>query len=168
MIIGIDPGFSGAIAFIGANRKLLRVDPMPLMGEGLVFTPKDERRNIDSHALALLLNHLCQISTPFPPIVVLEAVASSPKMGVTSAFRFGEGFGLIKGILAASGVKPKLVSPSSWKPAMGLSSDKKMSLTLAAKLFPEWGSKFGADRSSADLAEAALLAKFGEKFLRQA
>jgi hypothetical protein len=51
--------------------------------------------------------------------VVLEAVHSSPLMGVSSAFSFGESFGWIKGYLDALGVVPVLVSPQKWQKVMG-------------------------------------------------
>lgn len=61
--------------------------------------------------------------------VVIEAVHSSPVMSPSSAFSFGENFGLWKGILATLRIKANGVSPQQWQ------------LPLAAQLAGLEGSK---------------------------
>lgn len=170
MIIGIDPGFSGALAFYdnrGREGRLFAVMPMPIKrGKmGAVFNDEGraERSEVDGRLVALAISPYLETLDG----IVIEKVAASPNMGVTSAFRFGEGFGVLLGVMAAFGVTPRLAMPSVWKSSLGLSSVKAESLSLAIKLFPEWYYTLKADRGSADLAEAALLAYYGSRFIKK-
>lgn len=158
LILGIDPGFSGAIAWYNAtDKKLVWVLPMPLTTNADKVFSTETRVEVDLRGVVKLLRQ------SMPAMAVVERVNASPKMGVTSAFRFGEGFGGVSGVLAALGVPMRLVYPNAWKAALGLSADKEQSRILACKLFPEWNATFMAGKKSADLAEAALLAAYGEK-----
>lgn len=161
MILGIDPGYSGALAFYNYfEQRLVKVLPMPLLEGERVFSPQT-KVEIDVATFARLVNQT-RFGLKF---AVVEKVDSSPNMGVVSAFRFGQGFGQLQGVLTSLDVPIRYAYPAAWKSAMQLSKNKKDSLTLACKLFPEWAPTFRRDAASADLAEAALLAKFGERFL---
>ncbi len=80
----------------------------------------------------------------------VEAVAASSQMGVTSAFSFGKGAGILEGILIASGIKIIAVQPSVWK--RGLGTDKKASVIRANEVL-KWPEPIKHD----GLAEAALI-----------
>ena len=69
---------------------------------------------------------------------MVEKVASSPQMGVTSAFTFGKGYGFLCGILTALGVPWEQVTPQKWQKAMGCLSggDKNKTKARAQQLFP--------------------------------
>lgn len=157
-VVGIDPGFSGALAIYNqATKQLCTLTTMPLTPISVIAT--DTRRCVDATKLAHLLHPLCgEIDR-----VILERVNASPKMGVTSAFRFGEGFGTIVGVLGALGLRVSYAYPSVWKTALGLSSDKTKSTELAASLFPNYAATFRKGKNSADFAEAALLARYGDR-----
>jgi crossover junction endodeoxyribonuclease RuvC len=73
-----------------------------------------------------------------PRCAVVERVASMPKQGVASTFKFGMATGIIHGVLAACDVPVHLVTPSVWKRGMGLiGADKEASRALALRLFPQ-------------------------------
>jgi len=161
LILGIDPGFSGALAwYCPEDKRLIAAVPMPLKPPSAIAPGERQRAEIDPIRLAQIIHR-----AGVPRIAVVEKVSASPQMGVTSAFRFGEGHGIILGVLAAMGVPVRPAWPSVWKSGLGLSSDKKASLKLAVELFPEWSVTFTRDARSADLSEAALLAYFGVRFL---
>jgi hypothetical protein len=158
IILGCDPGFGGALAWYDPTaRRIVAALPMPLRPAKTLIP--DSRPEIDAEALYQ------QIYVSQPAVVVVERVNASPQQGVTSAFRFGEGFGIILGVLAGCGLKPRLAYPNVWKAGLGLSADKKQSLKMACELFPEWTPRFMTGARSADLAEAALLAYYGVRFL---
>jgi crossover junction endodeoxyribonuclease RuvC len=155
MIIGIDPGLSGAIAAIN-NGRLLAVEYMPtiarLHGKG---------QQVDAGELASLLialrsgNDIC--------VVWIEAVSSSPQMGVRSAYNFGEGVGLIHGVLATLQFPVRLTRPQVWKKAAGLiGKDKDASRSLARQLWPDWSDSFNLKKSDG-MAEAAIIALMAEE-----
>ncbi len=161
-ILGIDPGYSGAAAWYNiADKRVEKLMLMPLKPIGGGVLVSEKRNEIDLGKISMAINpdeiRFC----------VIERVNASPQMGVVSAFRFGEGFGQICGVLAANGVDVRGVYPSAWKTAMNLSSDKSDSVRLASSLFPEWAKTFAAGKKSADLAEAALLAFYGVRFLAE-
>ena len=165
LLLGVDPGFSGALAWYNANTKrLVKVIPMPLAEIGsTVFGPANQRREIDTPALARMIAATHEDTL----LAVVEQVGASPQMGVTSSFRFGQGFGILQGVLAAHAVNTRYTQPAVWKAGLQLSARKQESLAMACKLFPEWSPTFQRDARSADLAEAALLAYFGQRFLPQ-
>jgi crossover junction endodeoxyribonuclease RuvC len=59
-----------------------------------------------------------------------------PRQGVASSFAFGVVFGSILSVLQAMQIGIDLVTPATWKRALGLSSDKRASLDKARLLFP--------------------------------
>jgi hypothetical protein len=90
--------------------------------------------------------------------VGLERVGAAPKDGRTSAFTFGMGWGLWRMALTASGFSYVLVEPSKWKPALvGKGADKKESLYLARKLWPDVELPLMKDEAKA---EALLIAEW--------
>jgi crossover junction endodeoxyribonuclease RuvC len=72
-----------------------------------------------------------------PMAAVVERVASMPKQGVASTFKFGMSVGLVHGVLLANGVPVHLVVPSKWKKNWGLlHQDKDAARALALRLYP--------------------------------
>jgi len=67
---------------------------------------------------------------------VVERVASMPKQGVSSTFKFGVSVGIVHGVLAACGVSLKLVTPAEWKRGMKIGADKEVARALAIRLYP--------------------------------
>lgn len=155
LILGIDPGFTGSVAVIDAAGTSLRgIVDMPLKRE---IGAKD-RSVIDAEKLKYEIEALThEIS-----FAVIEKVTASPQMGVTSAFRFGEGYGILVGVLAALEIKTVHVIPSVWKLAFGLSRDKKASVLKAIDLFPG-SEKWFTRVKDHGRAEAALIAYYGAK-----
>lgn len=118
--IGCDPGQSGGIAIIS---------------EGLppwaVKMPETERDLYDTiRALRAWSDREC--------VAALEFVRSSPQMGVTSAFTFGMGYGLLRMALIASEIPFRDVTPNVWQKAMQCQTkgDKNVSKAKAQQLFP--------------------------------
>jgi len=142
MICGVDPGRGGAIAMLYPDGRLYLED-MPSIG-----------KEISGGALADTFNEFR------PDVVYLEQVNSFGQ-GRTSAFNFGQGFGVIKGVLAALHIPYHMVTPMKWKKHYGLNRDKDASRILATRMWPKEASMFKRKKDS-DRAEAALIAKYGE------
>ncbi len=89
-----------------------------------------------------------------------------PGQGVSSTFRFGEGYGVLQGIMAThSNIRVILPRPSVWKMSMGVTADKGSSLRLARQLFPAFETKYFSRIKDDGRAEALLLALFGLRSL---
>ena len=112
MIVGIDPGLSGALFFIDPSHPETgeAVDvPVHLLTRG-----GRAKREIDVASLIAILAQR-RISHGF-----VEAVASMPHQGLSSTFAFGKCFGTILGVLAARSIPITLVSAVWWKKALGV------------------------------------------------
>ena len=95
LIIGIDPGISGAICFF-ENGKILEVIEMPNMPEG-----KKNKRQVNG---AQISNEIIKRTKNIEKKnikVIIEQVGAMPGQGVTSMFNFGQSFGVLKGICSA-------------------------------------------------------------------
>ena len=87
-VLGIDPGLSGALAFLDArDASLVDVIDTP------VLRTTKTRREYDATAITQLLPRYR------PVAAFIEKVGAMPGQGVTSMFRFGMGYGLLTGIL---------------------------------------------------------------------
>jgi crossover junction endodeoxyribonuclease RuvC len=148
-IIGIDPGLSGAIA-----------RPMPDGSVDLWDMPTIDirgKRRVDAHSLCALIVNAGPVD-----MVVLEQVQGVQGSGATSAFTFGEGFGLIQGILVALERPVTLVRPQRWTADLGVSRDKGEHRRTAMGLFPASAQMFARVKDDGR-ADAALLAHWGTK-----
>ena len=142
-VMGVDPGsVSAAFAVI----------PWDLDGgvdAASAFHMPVANKMVDGRAFAYL------VSERNPSHAVAERVNAFPKQGVSSSFRFGMGYGIIMGVLLASGVKIVDVAPGVWKKHFRLNSDKEKARALAIKLFPKVDLRLKLD---AGRAEALLMA----------
>lgn len=142
VFIGVDPGFTGAIAFLEdvEGEEYARVYDMP------VHVPKREKnKRVDRDRVAHILRS--EIGENSKPIAVVEMVAAMGgkkdkhgnrrREGAQSMFRFGQGQGEILGVLSGLKVFMFEILPGTWKAKAGLVSVSERDLCKrAAKLFP--------------------------------
>lgn len=138
--VGIDPGQKGAVAAIdGAGRA--QAWRIPVVGKGYDL--------VGMVSILAGLNRERRVV-----LVAIEEVTSSPTMGVVSAFSFGRGFGTWEGMVAALGLRLRLVRPKVWQGGLGLPKDaneRKAALArLAAQRWPEVQIRSKADWGKAD------------------
>lgn len=157
LIVGIDPGLSGAIAFLH-DGQLLNVEDLPTVD---VAHKAGFRKELSP---ALLHDRLIDTDIKIG-LAVVEHVTSSPGMGVTSSFRFGQTFGCIMAVLACAGVKTQLVRPAEWKRALGLSKDKTVSREMAIRLWPDQSHYFARAKDDGR-AEASLIAEYARRIAK--
>lgn len=155
-ILGIDPGFSGALAIYDTDdERIVACVDMP------VLTQSKKKTEVDASSLVTFIsNHASYLK-----LAVVERVYSMPGQNIQSMFRFGYGAGMIHGVLYSHGVDIKFMQPSVWKGVLGLSQDKNKSRELASKLFPEDAHLFKRAKDDGR-AEAVLLSYLGGLLLR--
>jgi len=151
MICGIDPGISGAIAWLSDSGVLVEVVDLPVVE---VVVGKTKRKQLVPGALAKLL------SDKRPSMVMLEQVSSRPGEGAVGAFAFGRGYGQIEGVLAALGIPYSLVRPQAWKKALSVPADKGGARMYASRVWPGAADKFCRVKDDGR-AEAALIGLHG-------
>ena len=150
-ILGIDPGLEGALTLINTVTRTLHVRAMPTWKR---VTDSTSKTLIDEDAVTSI------VAGWQPDEAWAEDVWSSEQMGVVSSFSFGEGKGILKGVLAASGLRREQrfwVAPATWKGQLRISADKPIAKKQAHLLFPDCKKLL----SSADKAESALIALYG-------
>jgi len=152
IIIGIDPGISGAISIL-ENKKILEVYDTPTMIDG-----KKNKKQINSAQVTNIIKE--RLKDGKEVIVVVEHVNAMPGQGVTSMFNFGQSFGVIKGICAALGLPIYFVRPSKWKKHFNLiKTNKDASRTKVIEAYPEISSKLHRKKDS-NRADAILIALY--------
>ena len=152
IIIGIDPGISGAISIV-EDKKILEVYDTPTMIEG-----KKNKRQVNSAQVTNIIKE--RLNSEKKVIVVVEHVNAMPGQGVTSMFNFGQSFGVIKGICAALGLPIYFVRPTKWKKHFNLiKTNKDASRTKVIETYPEISNKLHRKKDS-NRADAILIALY--------
>ena len=147
-IIGIDPGVNGGIAWITDENPC--VEKMPETLQDLW-----ELIQLDILHASGNLHFGCPTRNCK---AYIEAVHSSPQMGVKSSFTFGQGYGRLEMALTAAGIPFERVSPQKWQAALGCRTggDKNVSKRKAQELFPSM-------KVTHATADALLIAEFGRR-----
>lgn len=148
IILGVDPGASGALALYRPDRP----------GEIEVFDAPLADGQIDAACLGRQLRDLA------PTEAVIERVSAMPKQGVSSTFKFGMAYGVVLGVVAAFGIPIRLVTPAKWKGHYRLTSDKEASRAFAIRTWPS-SAAFQRNKDHGR-AEAALVALYGSEVAR--
>lgn len=150
-VVGIDPGASGALAFIDFKSWTLEVHDMPHFWEE-VKGKKRKRVNVEELASLIFQHNLRLVST--------EKVHAMPQMDVKSVFSFGRFYGQIEMIAAAAKIERLETDPAVWKRTMQVDSDKDYSRTRCGLLVPA-AKTILTRKTDHDRAEAILLAFYG-------
>lgn len=118
LFMGADPGKSGAFIVLnrdGSFHQEIRMDETLLdIGKGL----RGIRRDVS----------FCMI----------ERVHSMPKQGVASSFKFGDAFGIMRGMVTVCNIRHEYMTAKDWQTKMKCKTggDKKISKAAAQRLFP--------------------------------
>ena len=154
LIIGMDPGISGAICFF-ENGEVKEILDIPNMADG-----KKNKRQINGPQI---YNEISKriINIPKKEVVaVIEQVSAMPGQGVTSMFNFGQSFGVLKGICSAMQLSMHFVRPAKWKKYFNLiKTEKDASRTKVIEIFPYISSQLSRKKDS-NKADAILIASF--------
>lgn len=160
IVIGIDPGLTGAVAVMDHNgvRAVFDLPTMPVPGAG----PKALVKNkIDGRALCQLLLKHCPASEG-KPRVFLEKVSTmgGANNAVQTQGSLMRSLGAIETVVECLNFPMEQVAPQSWKKQFGIGSDKAKALDVARRLHPEAAAELKRVRDH-NRAEAILLAHFG-------
>ena len=152
IIIGIDPGVSGAICILN-NGKITEIYEMPTMIDG-----KKNKKQVNGAEITNIINK--ELINEKEAKVVIEHVSAMPGQGVTSMFNFGQSFGVLKGICAALKLPVYFIRPVKWKKYFNLiNTEKDASRTKVIEVFPYISSKI-SKKKDANKADAILIARF--------
>lgn len=148
LILAIDPGASGALAFFNVEAGTLDIIDTPTVQIKRGAKLKTE---ISPQMLAAI------IRPRQPDIAILELVGAMPGQGVSSMFQFGRGVGMYEGALAALQIPVTYVTPQGWQKAVNARSGKDGNRQRAAEIYPAYAQLF-ARKKDDGRADAALMA----------
>ena len=162
LIIGIDPGISGAICFMEKGR-IIDVIDMPSMADG-----KKNKKQVNGSQIFNEISRYTKDKSIIDIKVIIEPVSAMPGQGVTSMFNFGQSFGILKGVCSAMNLSMHFVRPVKWKKHFNLiNSSKDASRTKAIEIFPYFSVNL-SKKKDANKADAILIASyFEETFIKK-
>ena len=136
-IIGIDPGWSGGIAYIGK---------LGVEAEG--FANKTEQD------IWRIITEYCHKDVT----CYIEKVHSMPAQGVASSFKFGHNYGFVRACVMSTLTPMIEVSPMKWQGALGCLTKGNKNVTKARA--QQWFPKMKVTHGTAD---ALLIAEYGRR-----
>ena len=151
LILAIDPGAKGALAFFDMEKGVLNIVDCPTVE---VVRGGKKKSEISAQMVASVIREFK------PSRVVLEKVGAMPGQGVSSMYQFGRGVGMYEGVLAALQVPVTYVTPQQWQKEMNVRGGKDGSRARAAELYPAYASLF-AKKKDDGRADAALMSFWG-------
>lgn len=140
-VVGIDPGLTGALAFLDFGGAIIEIEDMPVIG-----------KDVNAHMISRLIQAYGPVDT-----AVIERAQSMPHQGIAGAFNYGVGYGKLLGVLATLEVPIVTLTASQWKKRWNLGKDKNLSRRKATERWPEWADVFKLVKNDGR-AEAALMA----------
>jgi len=150
VIIGIDPGCSGAIVVLNSGGTYQNAILTPTVKVGT-------KTRVNGAAIASFLRAFDLTGAE----AFLEQVGAMPGQGVSSMFTFGHAAGVVEGILQGLLVPYSLVTPQAWKKTAGLiGSDKDAARSRAIQLYPSLRILDQKAKGQA-VADALLIARHG-------
>lgn len=152
--LGIDPGQSGAWALLDERGRFVTAADMPIGEDGRVDGEVLRRAWVDLAIASATIERVGQITR-----------IKGRAMGISGRFNFGWSAGVPDTVLKILGIPVTYTDPTVWKPAVGVTADKKTSLAMARRLWPESAGIYFKLAKHDGRAEAALIGLNG---LRQA
>jgi crossover junction endodeoxyribonuclease RuvC len=146
VVIGIDPGVTGALA-THQDGRLIEVFDMPVLGG-----------RVDGAALRDLLSGY---EDDEDVTVYLEDVHAMPKNGSIASFSLGLNTGIIIGVTQTLSHPLVRVRPLAWKRKMGvMNTDKNALRGMAREIYPSFADRFKRVKDH-NRAEAVLISRYG-------
>lgn len=158
-LLAIDPGMTGALAWITAEGHLVEVVDMPV-------AEIDGKRQVWPEGVAALMGR-----RPVHKVIIERTVAmhrrsangdgseEATKMGAASTGTFFYGAGILRGCAAAFGLPVEMEWPHLWKRRAGVPTDKTEARQMAQRTWPGAAKKFARVKDDGR-AEACLMGRW--------
>jgi len=156
MIIGIDPGKTGAIAVMTEAAVLVAVHDLPIESYTMSLGGKPQWR-LAVRSFVEIINNADLNGHPLT--IIIEEGWARPGEGVSASYRAGRMLGSIEtGCMSVRPIRPLYVLPQLWKKHFLLTGEEKVaSLDLARKYYPDAPLERKKDHNRA---EAILIARY--------
>ena len=146
--MGIDPGFSGALAVLDDELNIEFVMDMPIITVG-------KKRELDESKLSSIFSRW----RLRPMTIGIEKSQTMPNQGIVSSGRYMASYGFLRGLSIGNGIPYHLIQPRTWKKAMmpDMGKEKGASIQKVAQLYPDLKLTRAKDHGIAD---AILIARY--------
>ena len=156
--IGIDPGLDGALTFLVGDK----IDLSIKVPTYKVTIGKKTKTHLDEREITGIIKNYKNYDTKLTPRIYayLEKVGAMPNQGVVSMFRFGEAWGIMKGILSGLHIKYELVRPQEWQKSM---LNGRSEYEVCNELWPDqnWLASPRCRKPHDGMLDSALIAEWG-------
>jgi crossover junction endodeoxyribonuclease RuvC len=152
IILGIDPGATGALAFLDTKTNKLEIIDMP------ACRASNGKARVDASQLVYLLSGRRRFHA------TIEDVHAMPGNGSGSMFSFGRSLGVAEGTAHSFAASVDYVTPQAWTRALDIKpgATKAHHRQRAAEIFPDNASQFGRAKDDGR-ADAALIAAYAAR-----
>jgi len=150
MYLGIDPGFSGALAVLSDNLDVIHYEDMPVIEVG-------NKRELNEPELRNILD---KYSPHYTKLTVgIEKSQTMPNQGIVSSGRYMASYGFLRGLCVGMGLPYILIRPPSWKKVMlaDMPKEKGSSIQKVGQLYP--GIKLTRKKDHG-ISDAILIARY--------
>ena len=167
LVLGIDPGTSGALAVYDTTTRRL-VGPVQDVPLWYQTVGKRKRKRVDTLGVADMFDEFEVMGVE---LIVMESVSGRGGQSAVGAFAFGYGVGILYMAAFYSGIVIETVPPQTWKQLLNVPGKSKADdtaiLARADELFPHDRQQFRGAKGGKkiDRAEAAMIAKYGGDFI---
>lgn len=146
VILGIDPGAKGALAWVTGDGHLIEVADMPV-------AEVNGKLRVSAQGVAHLMRKR-EIS-----LVAIEGVHAFSKGSNSSSLAFGYAAGLLEGVASGMGLPVEITRAAVWKRKAAAPTDKGAARQMASRYWPGAADQFKRVKDDGR-AEAALLARW--------
>lgn len=157
IILGIDPGLTGAISALCTSRGLLDVSDLPTCSNGLESGKM--LRWLDARKLSDILAHWAERFEFGQESVqaVIERPIAMPRQQIQTAASNFDTLGVLRAVMELRGYRPAFINPRDWKGLFGLAGDKADARKAALTLYPNAPVTRAKDHNRA---ESILIARY--------
>ena len=130
MYLGIDPGFSGALAVLDDKLNIIHYQDMPIIEVA-------KKRELNEPELR---NIFQRFSPKYDNLTVgIEKSQTMPGQGIVSTGRYMASYGFLRGLCVGLGLPYVLIRPPTWKKAMlaDMPKEKGSSIQKVNQIYPE-------------------------------
>lgn len=170
LVVGVDVGIGGAIAFLDLTGTLMSVEDMPV--DEVQVGRHVRSRVSDIRLLGMLEGGPGGYAfierpegRPMPGRDKATGQIIMRQPGAAGMLAFGESFGIVRCACVAKGFAITETRPGEWKRSMGVPADKDQARRRAAELFPAFAKAFVRKKDDGR-AEACLIGWWGARSLR--
>ena len=165
IIIGIDPGVTGAFAAVDLVTHAVEFFDMPTFQ---VKSGKKNKSDYDAFAIAewLRSERFMQAHVVIEKQQAMPPALRGRQQGSVSTGMVMYGYGILIGVLGAIGIPFDRVASRSWKVKMlkDLPEGKESSIICAKQMFPKAADQLTRKKDH-NRAEALLIAAYGQRYL---